>query len=262
VALQRLGALYLAEKLGSGSEARRRRGLTRTQFCEYQRRLRTQGLPGLKDLPAIYSRHSCTTSAKAVTQVRAISQTRASWGWSRPRHDLKQQGVSGSSQTSQAILIKNRMASRYDSWFKLEEQAITLRAEQPGQTEPVSSCFRERRGSSKQAVRTEGGREFCGQAGRLVKACLGLNDIEHSRNRLSRPRSSGFVERFNRTFLDQDSRSAFRTKRGETISARRDDLDAESLSYHTERAHQNYRKFGKRPNDSILVIANSSPTEA
>ena len=44
VAHQRLSVLQLAEALGNVSEACRQRGMTRTQFYEYKRRLPQMGL--------------------------------------------------------------------------------------------------------------------------------------------------------------------------------------------------------------------------
>jgi len=54
LAQQRLSVLQLAEAWNNVSEACRQRGVSRTQFCEYNRRFQTHGMEGLKDLPPIH----------------------------------------------------------------------------------------------------------------------------------------------------------------------------------------------------------------
>jgi len=45
---KRLAVLKLAEALGEVPEVYRRRGISRTQFCEYKRRFQTHGRVSLK----------------------------------------------------------------------------------------------------------------------------------------------------------------------------------------------------------------------
>ena len=80
---------------------------------------------------------------------------------------------------------------------------------------------------------------------------LELNDIEHRRTRVRKPQTNGFVERFNRTVLDEFFRTAFRTKFYESVEALQSDLDAWLTYYNNERPHQGYRNRGKRPTDTI-----------
>lgn len=101
------------------------------------------------------------------------------------------------------------------------------------------------------ALLTDNGREFCGSDSHPYEIYLELNDIEHRRTRVRRPQTNGFVERFNRTVLDEFFRSAFRTKFYETVEALQDDLDTWLVYYNTERPHQGYRNQGRRPIDTI-----------
>ena len=64
------------------------------------------------------------------------------------------------------------------------------------------------------AVLTDNGREFCGKETHPYELYLELNDIEHRRTRVRSPKTNGFVERFNRTVLDEFFRKAFRTEVG------------------------------------------------
>jgi len=101
------------------------------------------------------------------------------------------------------------------------------------------------------AILTDNGREFCGKDSHPYEIYLALNEIEHRRTKVRRPQTNGFVERFNRTVLDEFLRPAFRTKFYESVEALQDDLDIWLVHYNTERAHQGYRNMGKRPIDTI-----------
>ncbi|MGE5552970.1 MAG: integrase core domain-containing protein, partial [Betaproteobacteria bacterium] len=80
---------------------------------------------------------------------------------------------------------------------------------------------------------------------------LALNDVEHRRTQVRRPQTNGFVERFNRTVLDEFFRPAFRTKFYESVEALQADLDQWLVHYNTERPHRGYRNMGKRPLERI-----------
>lgn len=108
------------------------------------------------------------------------------------------------------------------------------------------------------AVLTDNGREFCGKETHSYELYLRLNDIEHRRTRVRRPQTNGFVERFNRTVLDEFFRSAFRTKFYETVAQLQDDLDIWLVHYNTERPHQGYRNLGRRPIDTIKEFLESA----
>ncbi len=111
--------------------------------------------------------------------------------------------------------------------------------------------FYRERGISIGAVLTDNGREFCGKETHPYELYLELNDIEHRRTRVRHPQTNGFVERFNRTVLDEFFRVAFRTKFYESVESLQKDLDAWLVHYNTERPHQGYRNMGRRPIDTI-----------
>ena len=101
------------------------------------------------------------------------------------------------------------------------------------------------------AIMTDNGREFCGTERHPYEMYLELNDIEHRTTRVRRPQTNGFVERFNRTVLDEFFRSAFRTTFYETVEQLQGDLDHWLVSYNTERPHHGYRNMGRRPIDTV-----------
>jgi transposase InsO family protein len=105
-----------------------------------------------------------------------------------------------------------------------------------------------------EAVITDNGREFCGKDSHPYELYLELNDIEHRRTQVRRPQTNGFVERFNRTVLDEFFRVAFRKKFYESVEALQEDLDAWLIHYNTERPHQGYRNMGRRPIDTITLF--------
>jgi transposase InsO family protein len=106
-------------------------------------------------------------------------------------------------------------------------------------------------GLTVQAVLTDNGREFCGKDSHPYEIYLALNEIEHRHTKVRCPQTNGFVERFNRTVLDEFFRPAFRTKFYESVEALQNDLDIWLVHYNTERSHQGYRNMGKRPIDTI-----------
>jgi transposase InsO family protein len=111
--------------------------------------------------------------------------------------------------------------------------------------------FYRQKGLAVKAVLTDNGREFCGKDDHPYKLYLELNDIEHRHTQVRRPQTNGFVERFQRTVLDEFFRIAFRKKLYESVEALQADLDAWLHSYNYERPHQGYRNLGKRPFEHI-----------
>jgi len=69
-----------------------------------------------------------------------------------------------------------------------------------------------------------------------------------------RPQTNGFIERFNRTVLDEFFRLAFRKKLYETVDALQKDLDVWLKFYNTERPHQGYRNMGRKPIETIMLF--------
>ena len=101
------------------------------------------------------------------------------------------------------------------------------------------------------AVLTDNGREYCGREHHPYELYLALNDIEHRKTKVNSPKTNGFVERFNRTVLDEFFRPVLRRKFYGSIEALQKDLDEWLRHYNRERTHQGYRNRGKRPIDTI-----------
>jgi transposase InsO family protein len=117
--------------------------------------------------------------------------------------------------------------------------------------------FYQERDLKVEAIITDNGREFCGKDTHPYELYLELNDIEHRRTKVRHPQTNGFVERFNKTVLDEFFRTAFRTKLYESVGVLQEDLDAWLLHYNTERTHQGYRNMGRRPIDTINLFLES-----
>ena len=113
-----------------------------------------------------------------------------------------------------------------------------------------------------EAVLTDNGREFCGKDTHPYELYLELNDIQHRTSRVRRPQTNGFVERFNRTALDEFFRQAFRQNFYESVEELQGDLDRWLEHYNTERPHQGYRNMGRRPIDTINQYLESVIQEA
>ena len=101
------------------------------------------------------------------------------------------------------------------------------------------------------AMLTDNGREFCGKDTHPYEIYLALNDIDHRKTKVRKPQTNGFVERFNRTVLEEFFRTAFRTKLYESVMALQEDLDKWLVHYNTERPHQGYRNMGRRPIETV-----------
>ena len=101
------------------------------------------------------------------------------------------------------------------------------------------------------AILTDNGREFCGIETHPYELYLSLNEIEHRRTKVRSPQTNGFIERFNRTALDEFFRIAFRTTFYESVEVLQADFDQWLVTYNTERPHQGYRNMGRRPIETI-----------
>ncbi len=112
------------------------------------------------------------------------------------------------------------------------------------------------------AVLTDNGREFCGKESHPFELYLALSDIAHKKTQVNRPQTNGFVERFNRTLLDEFFRKAFREKFYESVEELQKDLDKYLKFYNTERPHQGYRNMGKRPIDTVEQFVKASGRKA
>ena len=112
------------------------------------------------------------------------------------------------------------------------------------------------------AILTDNGREYCGKESHPYELYLALNDIQHRTTKVKSPRTNGFVERFNRTVLDEFLRPAFREKFYESVEALQTDLDEWLNFYNCERPHQGYRNMGKRPIDTVMEFVKTERKDA
>jgi transposase InsO family protein len=68
-------------------------------------------------------------------------------------------------------------------------------------------------------ILTDNGREFCATQNHPFELYLALNDIEHRRTKVKSPKTNGFIERFNKTVLDEFFRITFQENFYETVEA-------------------------------------------
>lgn len=80
---------------------------------------------------------------------------------------------------------------------------------------------------------------------------LALNDIEHRLCKVGTSRTNGFVERFNRTALDEFFREVFRKKSYSSLEELQTDLDTWIHHYNFKRPHRGYRNQGRRPYETF-----------
>jgi transposase InsO family protein len=98
------------------------------------------------------------------------------------------------------------------------------------------------------AVLTDNGREFCGRTdSHPYELLLAMDGIEHRNTKIRSPRTNGFVERMNRTLLDECFRVAGRTTWYTEVAEIQRDLDRFLVFYNLERSHQGYRLKGRTP---------------
>lgn len=112
--------------------------------------------------------------------------------------------------------------------------------------------FYESQGMAVENILTDNGREYCKRP--MIHPYLiflELNDIEHRRTRVARPRTNGFVERFNRTVLDEFFRETFQNKFYASVEELQADLDQWLHSYNYERPHRGYRNMGRKPIETL-----------
>ena len=77
------------------------------------------------------------------------------------------------------------------------------------------------------------------------------DDIEHRTTKVRSPRTNGFVERMNRTLLDECFRVKGREKWYETPEEIQRDLDEYLAYYNLKRSHQGYRLKGRTPAQAL-----------
>lgn len=112
--------------------------------------------------------------------------------------------------------------------------------------------FYEALGLTVGAVLTDNGREFCGVKDQHpYELLLAMHDIEHRTTRIRTPRTNGFVERMNRTLLDECFRVAGRQTWYIQPEEIQRDLDVFLNYYNLERTHQGYRLKGRTPAQAL-----------
>ncbi len=152
LALQRLKILELARTLGNVTEACRRGQMDRGSFYDWKRRYQTHGLDGLKDLPPVHKSHPQTTPEPVRAAVRALSLEHPSWGSKRLSNELGKQGMRISNFAVHGILRKAGLATRFDRFLRLEEEAlkgVELPVEVLRKMEATNPAFKERHVESK-----------------------------------------------------------------------------------------------------------------
>ena len=108
--------------------------------------------------------------------------------------------------------------------------------------------FYEALGVSVGAILTDNGREFCGKPETHPYELLAaMEGIEHRTTKVRSPRTNGFVERMNRTLLDECFRVEGRKTWYESIDEIQTDLDRFLEYYNLRRTHQGYRLQGRTP---------------
>ncbi len=106
-------------------------------------------------------------------------------------------------------------------------------------------------------ILTDNGREYCGNLpNHDYELVLDLFNIKHRRTRVRCPQTNGFVERFNRTVLEEFFSYAFRTEWYYSIEQLQRDLDKWMIKYNFKRSHQGYRVKGKTPAMVLLDVKN------
>lgn len=102
------------------------------------------------------------------------------------------------------------------------------------------------------AILTDNGREFCGKPdGHPYELLLALEGIEHRTTRIRSPQTNGFVERMNRTLLDECFRVEGRKTWYQEPAEIQRDLDRFLRYYNLDRSHQGYRLRGRTPAQAL-----------
>ena len=108
-------------------------------------------------------------------------------------------------------------------------------------------------GVNVEAVLTDNGREFCGKPeSHHYELLLAVEGVKHRTTKVRCPRTNGFVERMNRTLLDECFRVAGRTRWYVSPDEIQADLDRFLVYYNFERSHQGYRLNGRTPAQALF----------
>lgn len=123
--------------------------------------------------------------------------------------------------------------------------------------------FYQQHGLKIQHLLTDNGSEYCGRQGQhYYQIVLALNGINHRRTQVARPRTNGFVERFNRTILNEFFKGILRRKYYRCVAELQKDLDRWLDFYNHRRPHLGYRNQGNTPGQSFEKGKNLLPKKA
>ena len=89
------------------------------------------------------------------------------------------------------------------------------------------------------------------ELGNVSKACKIMGYHRDTFYKVRSPRTNGFVERMNRTLLDEHFRIKGRDKWYESAEEIQHDLDAFRDFYNLKRSHQGYRLKGRTPAQAL-----------
>ncbi len=104
------------------------------------------------------------------------------------------------------------------------------------------------------AVLTDKGKEFKGKPDEHpYELLLAINDISHRFTKVGTRRTNVFVERFNRTILDEFFREAFRKKFYSSVADLQADMDKWLERYNRQRPHRGYRNQGRKPYETFTL---------
>lgn len=102
-------------------------------------------------------------------------------------------------------------------------------------------------------VLTDNGTEYCGvNNSHPYELYLHLNDIEHSRTKVAKPRTNGITEKLNQTILDDFYKVAFRKTLYNSLEQIQSDLDNYMTTYNNDRTNQGKRCQGRTPMQTFL----------
>lgn len=125
----------------------------------------------------------------------------------------------------------------------------------------LNSCvlpFYESLGIAVNSVLTDNGSEYCGRKGyHPYELFLLLEGMRHRRTRVRAPWTNGFVERFNRTLLEEFVQVEGRKGKWITLEDIQRDLDTFLRFYNFQRPHQGYRLNGRKPIEGLIAGRNT-----
>src|SRR5438132_1635307 len=184
---RKLSLLHLAQELQNVAKACRIMGYHRDTFYEVRRAFQVGGVAALvEQRRGPRGPHPNRVAEEVETKILAYALDHPTHGAQRVANELRLQG-----------------AKVYTSKMPLTACDVLYDRVLP---------FYETLGVPISAVLTDNGREFCGRPeSHPYELLLGMEGIEHRTTRVHTPRTNGFVERMNRTLLDECFRVAGRT---------------------------------------------------